>query len=153
MSLEFFKSKIKCILFNVSSKQVGFLIIKLRSYSCMDFKCFFPLWGNGGPNWIRELRIWGKECDAEWILISPSKRRAAMGLLAMHKPPSRSSIKWEHSVKKQLSFATFHNYPVCRGYRYAATQSEIDILSKYAGYSFSAHERVIIHPLPSPDIN
>ena len=41
--------------FNVSSKQVGFLIYELKSYTCKLFKCFFKLWGNGGPNWMKEF--------------------------------------------------------------------------------------------------
>ena len=40
----------KVFAFHVSCKQVGFFIIDLRSYSCYDFKCYFNLWGNGGPN-------------------------------------------------------------------------------------------------------
>ena len=67
--------KDKVYSFHVSCKQVGFIIMDLRSFACDLFKCYFHLWGNGGPNWIRELLIWRKECDAEWILVSPTKRR------------------------------------------------------------------------------
>ena len=47
--------------FNVSCKEVGFHIVDTRSYSCPQFKCYFHLWGNGGPNWYREFKIWKKE--------------------------------------------------------------------------------------------
>ena len=36
--------------FQVSCKQVGFIIMGLRSFACDLFKCYFHLWGNGGPN-------------------------------------------------------------------------------------------------------
>lgn len=41
--------------FSVASKDVGFLIYNLRSFSCKDFTVFFGLWGNGGVNWEREF--------------------------------------------------------------------------------------------------
>jgi hypothetical protein len=45
----------------VSSKDVGFHIIKLRRFSCPKFKCFFHLWSSGGPNWKREYFQWQRE--------------------------------------------------------------------------------------------
>ena len=36
--------------FNGSSKQVGFYVCDLRSFACPNFKCYFNLWGRGGPN-------------------------------------------------------------------------------------------------------
>ena len=85
--------KDKVFSFVVSCKQVGFHIVDSRSYACNQFKCYFHLWSNGGPNWWREFLIWKKECDAEWILVSPSKRRATLGMMAMHKPPVKSAIR------------------------------------------------------------
>ena len=43
--------------FYVSSKPVGFSIVKLCSFSCPEYSLFFHLWGNGGPNWRRELSL------------------------------------------------------------------------------------------------
>jgi hypothetical protein len=43
--------------FCVANKSVGFHVAKLRSYSCTQFKCFFHLWGRGGPNWQREFAL------------------------------------------------------------------------------------------------
>ena len=102
--------KDKVFSFQVSCKQVGFIIMHLRSFACDLFKCYFNLWGNGGPNWVRELKIWRKECDAEWILISPTKRRSSLGLMAMHKAPVRSYLKSSNSTSKKLSFAMFERY-------------------------------------------
>lgn len=73
--------------FSVSCKQVGFHILDLWSYKFPSFKCLFHLCCNGGPNWYREYFQWRKQCDAEWILVSPSKRRATLGLMEMHSRP------------------------------------------------------------------
>ena len=110
------------------------------------FQMLFHLWCNGGPNWKGEFIIWKKECDAEWILVSPSKRCASLGMIAMHKPPTKSSLHSGSVSTKKISFATFQQYDVCKGYRYPSTQHYVDTLVD-AGYSFNARERVI---LPSP---
>lgn len=141
----------KVFSFHVSCKKVGLYILALRSFVCEHFKCFFHLWGHGGPNWRREVLIWRKECDAEWIFVSPTKRGATMGMLAMHKPPVKSSLKSAPSCRKKLSFATFQNYPVCKGYQYPATQNCIDDVQD-AGYVLNQHERVIIHSPPAPEL-
>ena len=44
--------------FAISCKAVGFFVHRLRSYSCRYFKCYFHLWGFGGPNWIREESLY-----------------------------------------------------------------------------------------------
>ena len=56
--------------FNVSSKDVCFMILAKRFYSCPHFKCYFHLWGFGGPNWAREYILWQKEFAGEWILMN-----------------------------------------------------------------------------------
>ena len=147
IDLMVFLIKDKVFGFQVSCKAVAMIIISLRSFACDHFKCYFHLWSNGGPNWSREFRIWNLECDAEWILVSPSKRRAALGVLAMHSRPSKSSFKSSNSVGKKLSFAVFQNYNACRGYRYPATENCIQT-TEDAGYSIPPHERVVIHPAP-----
>ena len=152
-AIEFLVSHIqgKVFSFHVSCKKVGLQILALRSFACAHFKCYFHLWGNGGPNWVRELKIWRKECDAEWILISPTKRRSSLGLMAMHKAPVRSSLKSSNSTSKKLSFATFEKYSACKGYRYPATQNCIDTIVD-GGYNLSAHERVVIRQPPALDL-
>jgi hypothetical protein len=47
--------------FCVASKEVGFHILKLRKFACAQFKCFFHLWGRGGPNWKWEFLQWEKK--------------------------------------------------------------------------------------------
>lgn len=44
--------------FKVSCMQVGFHVLDFCSYKCSNFKCFFHLCGNGGPNSRREFSIW-----------------------------------------------------------------------------------------------
>lgn len=43
--------------FLVSCKNVGFMIYKLKSFSCKAFAIFFFLWSGGGPNWKREFAL------------------------------------------------------------------------------------------------
>ena len=74
--------------FTVSSKDVGFMVLAKKYYSCPHFKCYFHLWGFGGPNWTREYVLWQKECAGEWILMNrrrpvssrrrPSRRRSVL---------------------------------------------------------------------------
>ena len=92
--------------FHVSCKDVGFFILHQRSFVCDHFKCFFHLWGHGGPYWEQEFKRWQLECQQEWILVSPSKARATLGLLAMQNPPAKSSLKSTMGAKKKLRFAT-----------------------------------------------
>jgi hypothetical protein len=47
--------------FSVASKNVGFHINKLRSFSCDQYQIFFNLWGNGGAHWIFESEKFFKE--------------------------------------------------------------------------------------------
>lgn len=95
--------------FNVSCKEVGFFILHQKSFVCPQFKCYFNLWGHGGSDSEKEFRLWQSECQEEWTLVSPSKRRATLGLQAMQKPPSKSALKTStgQSSKKKLRFATF----------------------------------------------
>jgi hypothetical protein len=44
--------------FSVANKHVGFHIVQSRFFDCKNFKCYFHLWGFGGPNWQREFRLW-----------------------------------------------------------------------------------------------
>jgi hypothetical protein len=47
--------------FSVASRNVGFHIHKLQSFSCDCYSIFFHLWGNGGPNWLAEFRLYSQE--------------------------------------------------------------------------------------------
>jgi hypothetical protein len=55
--------------FSVCSRKVGFFVNKLRSFSCKDFKVYFFLWGNGGPNAFREFRLWQQEEAQSWTTV------------------------------------------------------------------------------------
>jgi hypothetical protein len=44
--------------FSVASKEIGFLVHNLKSFTCPQFICYFHLWGHGGPNWKREELLW-----------------------------------------------------------------------------------------------
>jgi hypothetical protein len=102
--------------FCVANKSVGFHVAKLRSYSCAQFKCFFHLWGRGGPNWQHEFALWNQESEAEWTLVSPSKKRTQMGLNALKKKAAKSIIKSAHEYLKKFNFAETLSYSACLGY-------------------------------------
>jgi hypothetical protein len=59
----------RCFRFEVCSKNVGFLIYGLKSYSCKSFMVHFSLWSNGGPNWKREFVIWMDLQEREWTTV------------------------------------------------------------------------------------
>uniref|UniRef100_A0ACD5XZP2 Uncharacterized protein n=1 Tax=Avena sativa TaxID=4498 RepID=A0ACD5XZP2_AVESA len=65
----------RTVKFEVYSKAVGFMIYKLRFFECPEFKCYFSLWGYGGPNWIKESSDWFHEQDLDWTLISRRRSR------------------------------------------------------------------------------
>jgi hypothetical protein len=60
--------------FTVAFKAIGFHILKLRSYECFQFKCYFHIWGYGGPNWQHELCEWQKECKEQWKYVGPTRK-------------------------------------------------------------------------------
>ena len=62
--------------FSISRKEVGFLIYKFKSFICKNFAVFFFLWGNGRPNWKRELDLWNQEQQAEWTTVGTKKSYA-----------------------------------------------------------------------------
>jgi hypothetical protein len=105
--------------FSVSSRFVGFMINSIRSFSCEQFKCHFHLWGNGGPNWIKEFRLWQKESNAEWTLVSPNKKRTDAAMRALRSQPARPIIQKQRvasKVKRSISFASNLSYDACAGY-------------------------------------
>ncbi|KAM0888596.1 hypothetical protein ACQ4PT_028241 [Festuca glaucescens] len=134
--------------FTVSCRQIGFMILQRRSFACDQFKCYFHLWGRGGPNWGCEFHLWQQECQQEWILVSPSKRTIQMGFNAICAAGKmKSSIRSGSAVQKKLQFATIVNYPACQGYRYPATAEEIQDLQQ-GGYILSDAEKVPVTPAP-----
>src|ERR1041385_2218263 len=115
--LRFSTCKIVFMVFMYLARMLVFSPTTRRLF-CPKFHCLFHLWGNGGPDWKKEFRRWQVECDEEWTLVSPSKRRARLGLAAMEKSPPKSAIKSPASKNKKVKFATFMNYEACKGYRF-----------------------------------
>jgi hypothetical protein len=61
--------------FSVASHNVGFHIHKLRSFSFDHYSVFFHLWGNGGPNWHAEFRLYLQEQIDEWTKVLPKSEK------------------------------------------------------------------------------
>jgi hypothetical protein len=122
--------------FSINSRAVGFMVYDLKSFSCDAFKCYFHLWGNGGPSWKREFADWQRECMEEWTLISPNKKRSMNAMAALQKRPSKPSLKKSNFnyAKRHLNFATFFSYPACHVYEYPASNEEVATALE-AGYS------------------
>lgn len=59
----------------MAMKEVGFFVYNLRSYGCKEFKVLFHLWGNGGPQALREQEAWEKEQDDQWTPIEKKKSK------------------------------------------------------------------------------
>jgi hypothetical protein len=122
--------------FSLASKQVGFLVSSVKSFSCSAFKCYFHLWGNGGPHWRSEFRSWQMQCNEEWTLVSPNKKRTDRAMAALKNRPSSSILRQKgalKSVSKRLSFATFQSYDACLGYECPVSLEDAKIALQ-AGY-------------------
>ncbi|CAO2045116.1 unnamed protein product [Urochloa humidicola] len=74
--------------FSVNSKAVGFAVCHLKSVLCSAFNLFFALWGNGGPNWIKEYNKWCEEQDSEWTHISRKAKKNSYADVAKRSRPS-----------------------------------------------------------------
>ena len=72
--VQFYSSGFK---FSDGSKDVGFFIYNLQSFSYKDFAVFFGLWGNGGANWQREFHLWTKKQNNEWTTAHRKKKSFA----------------------------------------------------------------------------
>jgi hypothetical protein len=136
--------------FTVSSKQIGFLIHQTRSFSVKQFKCFFHLWGRGGPNWSREFASWQVECQQEWTLVCPYRRTVQMGMNAMRMAGKPKSVVRRNPVHpgRRIRFATIEKYTACKGYRYPLSAELIKDLTD-GGYELSSPERIPDPPSPA----
>jgi hypothetical protein len=111
--------------FTVSNKEVGFHILKLRKFACKLFKCFFYLWGRGGPNWTWEFQRWQREREEEWTLVSPSKKIMQHGLAALKKQVPKPILNLKNKANKKLEFAKNLGYEACLGYHSSAQQGAV----------------------------
>jgi hypothetical protein len=103
--------------FAVSSKEVGFHILKLKKFSCSHFKCYFYLWGRGGPNWTWDFQRWRRDMEDEGTLVSPSKRIMQHGLAALKKQMPKPILNQKNKANKNLFFAKNLGYEACLGYQ------------------------------------
>ncbi|KAM0886498.1 hypothetical protein ACQ4PT_029612 [Festuca glaucescens] len=103
--------------FAVSSKEVGFHILKLKKFSCSHFKCYFYLWGRGGPNWTWEFQRWQRDMEEEWTLVSPSKRIMQHGFASLKKEMPKPILNHKNRANKKLVFAKNLGYEACLGYQ------------------------------------
>jgi hypothetical protein len=92
-----------CFKFSVSCKNVDLMIYHLRKFSSKHFNIHFTLWRNGGPDWICELSQWEMLQEAEWHLVSRTKRSYADAVKI--KPQSAIMQKRERKkVFKRISY-------------------------------------------------
>jgi hypothetical protein len=61
--------------FVVASRNVGFHIYKLRSFSCEHYQIFFNLWNDGGAHWQSESERYFREEDSQWTKVVNRKGR------------------------------------------------------------------------------
>lgn len=88
--------------FSVASKNVGFLIYRVKSYVCASFAVFFSLWGSGGPDWKKNLDLWVREQEDEWTVYrSKSSRRSSFKSYA---DVVKNSVHHDQSVFHRLHF-------------------------------------------------
>ncbi|TVU13907.1 hypothetical protein EJB05_37343, partial [Eragrostis curvula] len=66
-----------CFRFSVSCKDIGFMVYRLGSVITKHFALFFALWSNGGPDSIRQKKIWDTIQDEEWHVVCNSKKSYA----------------------------------------------------------------------------
>jgi hypothetical protein len=55
--------------FVVASKNVGFHIYNLCSFSCDQYQVFFNLWSGGGAQWKSELEKYDREQEEQWTTV------------------------------------------------------------------------------------
>src|ERR1043165_425954 len=86
--------------FTVANKKVGLLLTGRRKLVSPQFICYFYLWNYGGPQWTYEFKLWQKQCKEEWTLVSPSKKRAQVGMNALRSCPRKSAMEAGTSKSK-----------------------------------------------------
>lgn len=101
--------RVKCLhnrtfKFFVTSKAVGFSILKLRSFSCELFALFFHLLGNGGPNWRFEFSRFIDEERASWKTVGePSVLKTSKTFADVVKTAPLSGANLEPIGKPKIS--------------------------------------------------
>lgn len=85
--------------FSVSSKEVGYSIIKGGNISIPEFNLNFLLWGNGGPNSSYELDLYLQEKEDAWTHIFRKQHRKSYAQ-AVSTPLTLSRSKFHSSSFK-----------------------------------------------------
>jgi hypothetical protein len=98
--------------FSVSSMAVGFHIYNSRCIDRKEFRAFFNLWNQGGPNWRHEFKILTDEETTSWLNVRGRKRLSfadivKLPLTGANDVPIRSNIKFsggdEHQAQTRIS--------------------------------------------------
>lgn len=84
----------------VSSKPVGLFIHSLLSFYCELYSLSFHLWGNGGPNWRKEFRLFQEEERLSW---RPAKKKAPKTFAEAVKSAPLSGANAEPIGKPKIS--------------------------------------------------
>lgn len=95
----------------VSSKDVGFFIHNLRSFSCDLYVLFFHLWGNGGLNWRHELRLFLAKEKLSWQEVQSVCKSSADTVKSM-RPASLLTLSASISPLLTLSKALPFRAPI-----------------------------------------
>lgn len=145
-----------------SSKPVGLFVANLRSFSCAEFKVYFFLWGNGGPNWRAEHKLFLLEEERSWTASTsrPGRRSYAeavktsvlSGANAVPLGPSSStaamnstSARYGANAGPSSSSAAKKSVPVLSGAN-AVPLGRAPMKKK----RISVHDRIIFPRNPAP---
>nr|TKW10204.1 hypothetical protein SEVIR_6G146600v2 [Setaria viridis] len=74
--------------FTVQSKSIGFMVYNLKFFKFELFAVFFSLWGNGGPNWIKEHDLWLSEL-VEWAYVQHKNSKKSFADAVRSSPAHR----------------------------------------------------------------
>lgn len=75
--------------FHVASKEVGLFVRRSSLFECDQFKVFFHLWGDGGPNWRSEYKKFLEEDRSSWQTV-PSLRSPVRSFADAVRQPARA---------------------------------------------------------------
>jgi hypothetical protein len=96
----------RVFMFTVASREVGFHIYSLKSFSSDQYQIWFHVWGNGGPHWISEYQKFLQEQASEWTLVSRSHSRKSQSYADIVKNSVLSGAN-----KIPLGFQNSHRIP------------------------------------------
>ena len=128
--------------FSVANQQIDFHNHRLRAFDCQEFKIFFHLWHDGGPNYRAEFRSWCREQATEWTEVSNHKSVRLTGANAVPLPFSRSRLPVSSS--KSMEFSNFKK-PLDGALNYAFKRGDFHVIKKNASFLDAG----ILGPIPN----